>query len=407
MRVMLKEVMDVHFKHVKFDSKLAKALYKFNVEYINSDKEYLLFYGSNLLGVQKVRFKDSDVSHFFDIINVERYKITEDIKRVTDINQEFKISSDTLNLTIIYLLHRFINSTDIDNKTRDRVLYDVSSLFFYRTLAALISDNFKYPADPKIAQKAYANLSNKYLIKRLGTWGKVVEYRAYKLIDPKGLHYKALKSLNDDLAVVYAINDSQGRIRDMIKNYYGEFAKVHSQGESIGRTSSTYLDADGQESVKDKVMSVERYIHYTQDLLTDEHGFIKDDFITVISKVNSNVSFRSLKQTLKWLVSAYGHTEHHKLVDEFVQIALIHSFHLIEYTICPSSLRDYPTILSQLKNLLASSRSNDPDLFRIKVLGEQLVALAFPYKVNTALMIATRNSVVMYLVLRALAGQKT
>lgn len=407
MKIMLRGVMDRHFDKVKFDSRLAKALYRFNVEYINSSRELLSFYGSNLLGVEVVRFKDSDVSRFFDVLDVEQFSLTEDLKHVTDIDQSFKVSSDVLNLTLMYLLHRFINSKLIDNKARDRVLYDVGSLFFYRTIAALISNNFKYPADPKIAQKAYANLSNKYLIKRLGTWGKVVEYRSNKLIDPKGLHYKALKALDDDLEVVYAINDSQGRIRDMIKNYYAEFAKVHSQGESIGRTSSTYLDAEGEESVKDKTMSVERYVHYIQDLLTDEHGLIKDDLLTIVSKVNSNVSYRSLRQVLKWMVGAYGHTQHHKLVDEFVQLAIIHSFHLIEYTICPSSLRDYPTILVQLKNLLASSRSTDPDLMKIKQLGETIVTETFTYKINGSLVIATRSSVVMYLVLRALVGQQT
>lgn len=403
---MLKTVMDRHFDKVKFDSKLAKALYRFNIEYINSSREYLEFYGSNLLGVQIVRFKDSDVSRFFDILDVDHYRLREDIKTVTDINQAFKISSDTLNLTIMYLLHRFINSTQVDAKTRDRVLFDVGSLFFYRTLAALISDNFRYPADPKIVQKAYANLSNKYLIKRLGTWGKVVEYRANKLVNAKGLHYNAIKNLDDDLAIVYAINDSQGRVRDIVKNYYGEFIKVHSQGESIGRTSSTVLDAEGEETVKDKTMSVERYIHYVEDLLSDEHGLIKDDLLTIISKINSNVSYRSLRQVLKWMVNAYGHTQQHKLVDEFVQVSLVHSFHLIEYTICPSSLRDYSTILAQLKNLLASSRSTDPDLLRIKQLGEEIVTMAFPYKVNTGLVIATRSSVVMYLVLRALVGNQ-
>lgn len=404
MRVMLTEVMGKYFSHVKFDGKLAKAIYRFIVEYINSSREYLEFYGSNLLGVHVIRFKDSDVNHFFDVIDVDLFKLTADLKTVTDINQEFKISSDPLNLTLMYILHRFITSKLVDNKVRDRALYDVGSLFFYRTIAALMSDNFKYPADPKIAQKAYANLSNKYLIKRLGTWGKVVEYRTQKLIDVKGLHYKALESMTDDLAIVYAINDSQGRIRDMMKNYYHEFARVHGQGESIGRTSSTYLDADGEESVKDKTYSVERYVHYIQDLLADEHSFIRDDLVTIISKVNSNVSYRSIKQVLRWMIAGYGRTEHHMLINDFIEVSIIHSFHLIEYTIVPNNLRDYPYILTQLKNLLASSRSTDKDLIKIRELGEKIIHHSFPYKVNQSLLLATRSSIVLYLVLRVLVG---
>ncbi len=405
-RVQLVEVLDPRFGKVKFDNRLAKALYRFNVEYVNSNREYIEFYGGNLLGVQVVRFKDSDVNHFFDILDVDVLTLSEDLKAVTDINQDFKISSDVLNITIMYLLHRFINAPNIDGRTRDRALYDVAVLFFYRTIAALLSYNFKYPADPKIAQKAYANLNNKYLIKRLGSWAKVVDYRANKLIDPKGLHYENLKAFKDDLTIVYAMNDSQGRIKDLIKNYYAEFAKVHRDKESIGKTSSTVTGIEGGEEVKDKTHSIEKYVYYVKDLLTDEHGLIKDDLLKIISRINTNVSYRSLKTVLQWTVEHYNQTDQHKTIDEFIDVAIVHSFYLIEYTIRPSNLRDYPHILTQLKNLLASSRSTDKDLVLVKERGDKVVTLAFPYKISQPLVLATRSSLVLYLVLRVLVSRQ-
>lgn len=404
-RVTLSEIFDKHFGHVKYDSRLAKAIYRYQVGYLNSGKEYIEFYGSNLLGVHIVRFLDSDVNRLFDeVLDVDYLQLCEDLKSVTDINQEYKISSDVFNLTLFYLLHKFMTSKVIDGSTRRRALYDVALLFFYRTTAALISYNFRYPADPKIAQQAYANLSQKYLIKQLGSWGKVMDYRANELIDDKSIHYKAILNYNNDTSIVYAINDSQGRVRDMIKNYYSEFAKVHSQGDRVGTTASTYLDAEGEESVKEKTKSIENYVEYIRDIVVDEHSFIKDDLLTVVSRTNANVSFKSLKTCLQWISSEYGSQKQHSLIDDFISISVVHSFHLIQYSIAPKSMRDYPAILVGLKNLLASSRSVDPELQKIRELGERIVKASFPYKVSEPLVIATRNSLVLYLILRVLTG---
>lgn len=403
--VTLAEVFDPLFKHLRYDGKLAKAIYRYQVSYLNSNKEYIEFYGSNLLGVHIVRFKDNDVARLFDeVLDVDYLQLSEDLKRVTGINQEYKISSDVLNLTLFYLLHKFMTTKLLDGHSRERVCYDVALLFFYRTTAALISYNFKYPADPKIAQQAYANLSQKYLIKQLGSWGKVMDYRAKELISSKSIHYKALVAYNNDNSIVYAINDSQGRVRDMIKNYYGEFARVHSQGDRVGTTSSTYTDMEGEENVKEKTKSVESYVEYIRDIIVDKHSFIKDDLVGIISRVNANVSFRSLKVCLEWISSEYGNQKLHKEIDDFVSTSVIHSFHLIQYNIAPKSMRDYPAILTGLKNLLASSRSVDPELQKIKDLGERVVTKSFPYKVSEPLVIATRNSLVLYLVLRLLIG---
>lgn len=404
-RVTLVDVFDRHFAKVKFDSRLSKAIYRYQIEYINSGKEYIEFYGSNLLGVHVVRFKDSDVIKLFDdVLDIDYLQLSQDLTHVTDINQEYKVSSDVFNLTLFYMLHRFFTTRLIDGKTKQRAVYDVALLFFYRTTAALISYNFKYPADPKIAQKAYANLSQKFLIKQLGSWGKVMEYRANELISETGIHYKALVAYNNDLSIVYAINDSQGRVRDMIKNYYAEFAKVHSQGDKIGTTSSTYMNMEGEESVKEKTKSVENLVGYMKEVVSDEHSFIKDDLLTIISRINANVSYRSLKTCLQWISNEYGNQKHHAVIDEYLSLSVIHSFYLIHHAIEPKNLRDYPMILTGLKNLLASSRSVDPELQKIRDLGEKVIRNSFPYKISEPLMIATRNSVVLYLVLRVLVG---
>ena len=274
--ITLLDVFDEQFKHVKFDSKLAKALYGYQIAYINSSREYLEFFGSNLLGVHVIRFKDSDVTKFFDLLDIDLYDLSKEIKKVTAINQEFKISSDVFNLTCMYLIHRFMTTPVLTEDQRRRAYYDCAILYFIRCIAAILSARFKYPADPKLAQAAYANLSYKYLIKKLGSWHKVLDYRATDFISETGIHFNDLKEFRDD-AIVYAINDSANRISDIIKGYYNELMKVHVGGNKIGVSSSTFLDLEGEKVTKEKTMAVEVYAIYLNSIMSDKHSFIKDE----------------------------------------------------------------------------------------------------------------------------------
>ncbi len=405
MQVTLIEVFDKHFAKVKFDAKLAKEIYKFQIGYVNNNPEHLEFFGGNLLGVQVVRFKDSDLNRFYnDVLDVDYIELSNSLKAVTAINQDFKISSDVFNLTTTYLIHKFLTSKLINENIQKRAAYDCAVLFFYRCLAALISYNFRYPADPKIAQKAYANLNNKYLIKKLGSWSKVVDYRANELLSKESIHIKALQRYNDDYAIVYCLNDSQGRIRDLIKNYYAEFKKVHTEGDGIDTTSGTYIDLDGEETIKEKTKSIESYVAYARSVIVDKKSFVNDNLVSVISGINKNTSFRMVKQSLTWMSDNYAQKDH-DTIDDFLSMVIVYSFHLIQENDLDKHMRDYPKLLIELKNLYLSTRSVDEDLIVIRKLGEKIVKASSPNKLSDSLVLATRTSVILYIILKVLTGK--
>lgn len=408
MSLQLKQVLDECFKEVKFDQKLAKSMYQYQLWYVNKSQEHMEFFGGNLLGVQVIRFKDSDVAKLFDdILKVDYYDINDRIKEVEDIRQDFKISSDTFNLVIMYMIHRFLTSPILSDSQRVRAAYDTGLMFFYRCVAAILSAWFRYPTDPKIAQAAYARLSNKYIIKKLGNWQKVMDYRSKDLIDKKGIHYKNLVTFNNNLSIIYAINDSQGRIKDLIKNYTNEFMKAKEEGSSISTTSSVFLDVEGEETVKEKTKSYENYITYMKTIIVDKHTFIKSDLIGVIAKLNSNTSSRMIRQVLEWIQVNYSDQKNHKLTDDFITKIIFHSFHLIQTQMANQNLRDYPVILVNLKNLYLSTRSTDQDLIDIRNLGEQIINLSSGNKVSNSLMMSTRTALILYITLRALVGKNS
>lgn len=401
MRYTLKEAFDDIFDGIKFDEPLAKSLYKFRVNYMSANKDHMEFFGGNLLGVNIVRFKDSDVNNFFALFDLEYKEVVDQVRRVTTIDHSFKVGSDVFNLTVIYVIHRFLNSP-VNQITRQKACYDTVMIFFCRCCAALICANFTYPADPKVAQLAYANLSQKYLIKRLGSWNKVLDYRTLALLDKKeSPHTRTLQFFDEDPKIQYVISDSQGRIREMFKGYYSEFMIVHQQGDSLTIQKSFVTGAEGEDVLREKTMGPENYIYFIREIIPDRDTFIRGDILQIVSRNNSNTSLRAVTSTLEWLVDGSMDPKRHKQVDDFVCRVLVLMAHFMQYNIEANRHRDLAYVLSTLKNLFLSTRSVDPDLIKVREMGEKIVTEA-QGKMSTSLMMATRTAVIIYICARAL-----
>lgn len=402
--ITISDIFDESFKNVKFNSQLARKIYHYQFSFVNKSREYMEFFGGNLIGTHIVRFTTSDEMRFFnEVIDLDYSKLLKEKRRISTIDHSRKVSSDLFNLTIMYMIHKFITSSIINDKDRDRVVYDLGLLFFMRCLVILNNDWFKYPADPKIMQAAYAKLSRKYLIKELGSWHKVLDYRAKKLIDKNGLHYKRFINFNDDFETVYIINDSQGRIREIMKGYYGEFVTTHSDGDNILTTSSTIVDVEGELALKDKIGTVETYITYLKGIVVDKDSFIKNDLLSIITGLNSNTSTRMLRSVLEWLSDNYNNSKYHTDIDEFISKIIIHSFHLLSQNNI-TNMRDYPKILVSLKNLYLSTRSTDEDLEEIRSIGEKIILTSQDTKPSSSLLMSTRTAVILYIIFRSLVG---
>lgn len=399
----LRDVFDKFFKHVKFNKVLGNKLYRYQLAYLSSNKEHLEFFGGNLIGVNTVWFKDSDIIRLFEeVLDVDYIELAKEIRKLTTINHNFKISSDVFNLTMMYCVHRFITTPDISSdKDRERAMYECCLLFFYRTIAALMSDYFRYPADKKEAIAAYGNLSRKNLIKQFGSWHKLMDYRANDLSSKNGIHYNTLKAFDNDTGIVYVINDSQGRIRGVVKIYYAELVKVHNNKESINVLSSTYLDNDNQEKIREKTDSVDWKIVFIKNTIRDKHSFIKDDLVGVICRMNNNTSNRLLKNVLLWITENID-GKYSKEIDEFITTTVVYSYYLINNKLNISNRHDYSGILQGLKNMYRSTRSSDKDLLHIRELGELIINNSQQHDLSESLMMSVRSSVILYITLRTL-----
>lgn len=398
---------DSTFASLKFDQKLAKQLFLYRQGIITRSRDHMEFFGGNLLGTHTIWFKDAYVNEFFDgILDVPYDVVEENTRKVSTINHTFKISGDIMNLTLMYLIHAAMNSTYLSEKQRENAAHDLAMIFFYRCLCIIISDQFNFKADPKVAQQAYANLSMKFLIKKLGTWNRVIDYRAKALVNKKeSIHWKALYAFNDDSDIVYAINDSQGRIKGIVKEYYSELVNVAQGGNSVGITKSVGIDMEGDEALREKSPGPEVYVLYLRSILLDKPTFIRDDVLDVVARTNSNTSKRSVREVLEWMSDASMDAEVFKEVNDFLSRTMVLCAYYMDTDIDYRRRDDYPYVLKKLKDLFLSTRSIDPDLLVVRKQGQVIVQTALG-NISGSLMKSTRTAVILYLCLVAMSGGK-
>ena len=396
------DLFDEEFTDVKFDKKLAKALYDFQIGFVNKNEEHMMFFGGNLLGVQVVRFTPSDYNNFFDnILGVDVDSIKSKISNESGLNKDWVVSSDEFNLTCLYLVHRFISNKELNDEVSKRAAKDAILILQYKLMSSLLAYFFRYPADPNLAQATYAELSNRFLIKKLGTWGDVFAYRADEIIKSDSIHNSVLKKFNNDDDIVYAINDIQGRLRDMVKNIYAVFSRVHVSGDKINISSNSEISMDGNESLKDKTHSPDIYYKYILSIMTDEYTFIKEELFNIVVQALPGVSPKLLRNTLHWM-SVESHGKYKKDIDEYVHAIILYT---IEYLYSDGSInkqsRDLISMTIKIRNLYLSSRSSDFELKGIRDVGDKLVKLSMERKISDSSAAIVRTGTILYITLRA------
>lgn len=402
----LKEVFDRHFMHVKFNDNLTREIQRYQIWMGTRSADHIQFLGSNLLGVHVLRFGAREISKFFaTVANVDQDALTRDIRSLNTIYHENSITGDIFNLTLFYIMHRYYNAANLTRPKREKGLFDVGMIFGYRCLFALTNNYFQYPADIKVAQAAYANLSKKNLIKQLGTWKKVCEYRTKNMVMYGGLNSERLTLFNDDLEITKIIGDSQNRYKAMVHGYYGEFDKVHKDGESIATTSSTIVDVDGDAVLREKTTGGDTLTTYMRNLMNDPNGFIQGNLVTVVADQNSNTSYKTIMHTLQWLTKAYTSPKYNARIDRWIEQIIAQSLYYIEYNVPLIHRRDTAYILKVLKDMYLATRSTDPTLLSIREEGEKFVRDC-NRNVSDSLLSATRTALILYITLRAMVGTR-
>lgn len=406
--MLIKQVFDELCSHVQADQKLLKAVIEMEAHFVNKRREHIEFFGGNLTGVQPVRFTPDDRDKLFtDILEIDDRELEDKLYRLKDakgvpvINQEWKVSSDVFNLACAWLIHRFCVSPYLTPAQRREGEIRVCQYMIYRFLTSRLYRHYPYVADPEVAAATYAQLSNKFLLKQMGSWGAVLRYMAEQSTDPNGIHGQIFKTFDSDVGIRNMLNDIQGRPRNMLKNIHGVFKSVKEGGQRI-RSGSALAEIDGEIILKDKTRSLANYTRYIKSVAVDANSFIKPEIVDVVAKIMHTMPEKLLVQTLQWASRNYGHTQNQIVENSLEQIAE-HAFaYLAEHRELLHRTGDLPQLVAKLKGAYTSSRSSDALLMSMRTNIESMVKAATG-KSTDSLLAATRTGFMIYVVVRMLA----
>lgn len=395
----LKKMFDTYASYVEIDQALADRINNFQISFVNKNEDHMAFFGGNLTGVQVVRFTVDDLNRMYsDVFMIDDIEIEEKLHALPVIHVERIVSSDVFAHICMWMIHKVMTSK-LNKKTIERTIQSLNLIILYKFLTSLLFNYFRFPADPQIAAATYAQLSNKFAIKQHGSWSALLENRTKDLCTENGLHYKTLYNYMDDSAILYAITDTQSRIRDMLKNIYSEFMKTYERGNRI-RTSTNSFEYEGEQILKDKTKNLGSYVNYIYSILPEQSTFVKDEILDALEGVVHTAPRKLVAQTLEWISNNYRYHSS-KDIEELVKVTLLHSFnYLSDNRTVMKNNANLIDLSIRLKGIYMSSKTNDSETKRIRELSESLVRKATTTK-NSSLIISVRVAVLLYIVIRA------
>lgn len=398
----IKDVYKAHLSGVGIDKKLYARIREFRIGWSVKSPDYIEFLGGNLIGLHNVRYSTLDDETFFnDVLGIDKKVLTMDLYRLKGINSNWKVSSNPTYLTIAYLMYAFINSKDIGKDLQD-ALDELYYIFAYKTISSKISHGFKHNTQESIAKATYERLSNRYILKKVGSWQKLFEYRAQDVDTAKGLHYNNLKTLDTDKAVII-VNDLQGRINDIFKNIYGIMMEIVNGGEdAINNSSLKTTNAEGEESIGAIVDRPDKYIKYLKDIINKPVDFVHNDVLTLTTSVMAN-SDAGLVRTALLSISDM---KLDKELDWALNTVVLNSMDYLKHNGIENNYIDnLMEVLMSLKGYWSSSRIREKDSIKVKEYFNKLIRKSTHKKTNWLVVTIVIN-VILFIFIRSITKGK-
>ncbi len=402
MKTNFKTIDDVFSFHVtnKFDRNLVKLVLLYVNNFIKKDENHINFFGGNLIGVYPIRWTTEDkLSWVYDVLAIDEFEeLSNNLYSLPSIDKAFNVSSDPVNLSLVWLTYKALNSKDLSQLEIDQITHAALDMLHYKLITSLHTHYFKFSANIAIATAVYENLDNKFQLKRAGTWQGLVNLRTNDILSHNSIHYKTIRELTPNIAVVKMLNDISSRIRSVFKIITAEFHRLHQLNERISSTSK-YTHVDGTDILKDSINKYQHIKSLMHDLVPDRIAFINEELITIVINIINTAYINYVRETLFYISQNYNVKLKHVNIPELIDEILMFVFTIIRKE--NIELHNLSTIALKLKGVLRSSRIKNIEFITIKDNLAVIIENANP-GISEVNMASTRIAVLLYIALRAL-----
>jgi len=401
----LKDAFDKHFKDVYFDARFLANLRAFNQE-IFGRANNLEWFGSTLLGVHPIRFLPQDSDRFFDsILGIDEDALLESVRSTKTVDLTWNVGGSIFNLAIAYIVHRVIGKADKDKVAHD-IGFEALMLLQFKFYTSIYFNFFSkrgHLVDLPTAEAAYAALSMRFEIKVAGSWRKHLENRSEDFLSRDGTtHYPRMVKFDTPKDIVYYITDMNTRNKKTVKEYYRELKNVRASGNRILVQSQTVI-LDGQAIMRDQVNALSIAKQQLFEASMSFPALYKSELTLVVLELVPKASATAFKTVLQYIAGLPALGKERDAVNALMEDTLSHAF---DYVVSNRvSFTDVGALLDKLQALYTAPKSSNPYVLTLRERIEKLVSKQ-THLTHQAALAAVRTAVMLYFVLRAIAGTR-
>lgn len=190
--------------------------------------------------LRKPYLRREDTTIVYESVGLTDRQVDNAIANSSAVERSWQVATNPLYISLLMLIRKF------EKEDKQREAIKVSMYLGMRLYTALWSKYFPFEPKKEIMDFTVANLSNKFDIKRLGSFAKAFQ----KLVEVcHDTYHKDLVS-DDDKSIVNYLLSLRTRINSFIQNFTSEFMKNWEGGY--------YLNTDVEEEYEDSGDKKER-----------------------------------------------------------------------------------------------------------------------------------------------------
>ena len=412
----IRDILNEEGASVSFDTRLANALEDYYTKFVTRNGDYAEFFGGHLTGAHRISFLDADERKWWDLLGMDKNAIYGRFEEAMQayghrippetppVLLDWKISTDPMNQTSTWLMHRFYTEKNLKDEYRVKGMMYAYLIMQVRMLTSKIRVHWVNPCRKDTAEAVYTAMSKQWLIKRWKDWGSVLRQRAMTsvtTVDGKRPNFAdVIEKMDDDVRIVKFLNDCKSFISGLIENIYDYHLKVVAKGAYNIVTLGSIVDKggdDGGTKLRERVSALEMYTNYLLSIIGDKNSFIKEMLMSIILKEVRRCTPRLLRTSLEHISSNWMSKD----VQGAVQTLLTHGY---EYMSDSKGAIDrrltVAATLTRLKGVYNASKANS-ELIELREMFNKLVTES-THLTNPADKAAVRTATMLYIMARTL-----
>lgn len=361
----IKDLFDIYMENnqIIIDEKLYKSIKKYRLSWATKNNHVVEFLNSGLLGNIPARFTAADEDDFYrDVVGIDIKGLRKGLESLDGIDPDWNIATKPLNQLLVYLMFRFINKKDIATTIKQDAILELYLIYAYMTIGGRLYHFFTRTVDEQTALTVSEKLSDKFIIKRVGTWQKYFEYKA-KSVLPGGRHTNRLKHYNTKNAVDI-VNDLYNDINRTVINIFRVLKDVLENKETISSSSIVTISETGSR-IDDMTSRPDIYVNAVLNTVYKQGDFISGDIIHLVRNIAGGQNNDDLEKTLFYMSENYMNhkTDIDFIIEKTITLAL-------EYIARRNNTRSYTDnlgkILIDIRNYFSANIIKDNDILVVK-----------------------------------------